>query len=115
MNYNLILHMDSDDGNIMSLVLRNATNYLNALPDEKFQLVIVANGPAVRQYIQGQGEYEEIGKALAERGVQFRLCANALRDNGLSQEQLWPFCTVVSAGLVEIVKLEKSGFSYIKP
>lgn len=115
MNYNLVLHMDSLDENIMRLVLRNAANYLNALPEEKFQLVIVANGPAVRHFIRGERENEEAARALSERGVQFRLCANALRDNELDKEDLWPFCAIVPAGLVEIVKLEREGYAYIKP
>lgn len=115
MDYNLILHMDSSDDNVMRLVLRNAANYLNALPDENFQLVIVANGPAVKQFIRGQGKNEETARALAERGVQFRLCANALKDNALTKEQLWSFCTIVPAGLVEIVKLQRVGYAYIKP
>ncbi len=115
MDYNLILHMDSDEAQLMRLVLRNAANYLNALEKEKFQLVIVANGPAVRQFIHDNGENEETGKALAARGAQFRLCANALRDNGLAPGQLWPFCAVVPAGLVEIVELQRAGYAYIKP
>lgn len=115
MNYNLILHMDSDEANIMKLVLRNAANYLHALPGENFQLVIVANGPAVKSFVRGQGEYAETLESLSRKGVQFRLCANALRDNGLEKEDLWPFCTIVPAGLVEIVELQRAGFAYIKP
>ena len=50
MNYDLCLHMDSKDPAVLRLVLRNAANYIKALPEERFQLVVVANGPAVTQF-----------------------------------------------------------------
>ncbi len=115
MNYNLVLQIDSDDDGKMNMILRNANNYLNALPDEHFELVIVANGPGVRHFTQGHDEYEARGKELAQRGVKFRICANAIAENGIPKEKLWPLCEVVPAGLVEIVKLERAGFAYIKP
>ena len=34
MNYDVVLHLDSNDPAKMRLVLRNAANYLNALPGE---------------------------------------------------------------------------------
>ena len=40
MNYDVVLHLDSNDPAKMRLVLRNAANYLNALPGEDFQLHI---------------------------------------------------------------------------
>lgn len=115
MDYNLVLHIDSKDAAILQLLLRNAANYLGALPNESFELVIVANGPAVLQFLKAEGSLEEKSAELATKGVKFRLCANALKDNGIKREELWPFCGVVPAGLVEIVRLQKEGYAYIKP
>lgn len=115
MNYNLVLHIDSGENDKMNLILRNAANYLNALPGEKFEAVIAANGPGVRHFTMAGSEFEEKLKDLAKKGVKFRVCANALADNGITKDSLWPFCEVVPAGLVEIVRLEKAGYAYIKP
>ena len=38
MNYDLCLHIDSKDPAILRLVLRNAANYIKALPEERFQI-----------------------------------------------------------------------------
>ena len=43
------------------------------------------------------------------------LCANALADNKIDHADIWPGCDVVPAGLVEIVRLQREGFAYIKP
>lgn len=115
MNFDLILHIDSKEDSVMKMVLRNANNYLKALPQEKFELVVVANGGGVVHFVPGQKEFEEIGLDLAQKGVKFKLCANALADHNLTQAQMWPICEVVPAGLVEIVRLQRAGYAYIKP
>ena len=43
------------------------------------------------------------------------LCANALADTKIDHARLWPGCSVVPAGLVEVVRLQREGFAYIKP
>lgn len=115
MNYDLVLHIDSGENAKMNLILRNAANYLNALPGEKFELAIAANGPGVRHFTMASNEFEEKLKELSQKGVKFRVCANALADNGIAKDKLWPFCEVVPAGLVEIVRLQRAGYAYIKP
>ncbi len=63
MNCDLCLHMDADDPAMLRLTLKNAANYMKALPDQAFQLVLVANGPAVRQFVTANAE----GAAQARR------------------------------------------------
>ena len=115
MNYDLCLHIDSNDPALGKLVMKNANNYRNALPGETFELVIVANGPGVVQFTTKNTELHEIGKPLMEKGVKILLCQNALNDNGLTSGDMWPGTTVVPAGLVEVVRLQREGYAYIKP
>ncbi|QCC84606.1 hypothetical protein DDIC_01655 [Desulfovibrio desulfuricans] len=115
MNYDLCLHMDSKDPATLRLVLRNAANYIKALPEERFQLVVVANGPAVTQFVKSNEEFRAIAAPLQDQGLRILLCANALADNHIGHADLWPGCDVVPAGLVEIVRLQREGFAYIKP
>ena len=115
MDYNLCLHADSKDPAILRLVLKNATNYLKGLPNEKFQIAIVANGPAVTLFTKNNSELYEMAKPLIEKGVIFKICANALNDNQIKHDDLWIGCEVVDAGLVEIVHLQRKGYAYIKP
>ena len=106
MNYDLCLHIDSNDPAMLRLVLKNAANYIKGLPGEKFQLAVVANGPAVILFTDGHADLRELAAPLLAQGVRVMLCANA---------RLWPGCSVVPAGLVEVVRLQREGFAYIKP
>ena len=118
MYYDLCLHLDAKDPAILGLVLRNAENYLNGLPGESFQLDVVANGGGATLFAADGPEFDDLKAktaALMQRGVRFKVCANALAEHGIAHERLWPGCQVVPAGLVEVVRLQRGGFAYIKP
>lgn len=115
MNYNLLMHLDLDDPKRMNIVSDNISNYFIALPNETFQVVVVANGPAVKFFTREGCPVTENIEKLAAQKVQFCICANALRKFQISPDQLLPQCTVVPAGIVEIVHRQREGFAYIKP
>ena len=114
MDYDAVLHIDAEEESRFRVVARNCANYLKALPDEKFELVVIANGAAVTLFT-GHDELRALAEPLMENGVRFKVCANALAEHNIDPVNLWPGCLVVPAGLVEIVKLQRSGYAYIKP
>lgn len=114
-NYDVVMHLDSRDPDIFRLVCRNAANYLNALPDEDFQLHIVANGGGAPCFSGGNAEFRRMAQELVDRGVTIKLCANALAEHNIARDEVWPGCQIVPAGVVEIVRLQREGFAYIKP
>lgn len=114
-NYDAILHLDSSDPERLRLVLRNAANYLNALPDKKFNLEIVANGGGALLLTNKNDALHELALPVLKRGVKLKICANAMAEHGLEKNEIWPETIVVPAGLVEVVKLQEAGYAYIKP
>lgn len=115
MNYDLLLHVDSDSPQVLNLAFNNAANYKAALPDEKFQMVMVVNGPAVKLLTRDNADLAARGRELSGAGLEIRVCNNALKTFHIPPENLWPECTVVGAGVVEIVTLQREGLAYIKP
>lgn len=113
--YDVVLHLDSPDPAMLALVLRNAANYLNELPDEDFELIIVANGGGAAQLTKDNRDGHEQAKKVLSRGARLEICANAMRERNIGKDDIWEECVIVPAGLVEIVRLQKAGFSYIKP
>lgn len=113
--YNAILHLDSADPAMLRLVLRNASNYLAALPNERFKLEIIANGDGATLLTKDRKELHELAKPLLEAGITLKICANAMAEHKIAKDEIWPECVIVPAGLVEIVRLQKAGYSYIKP
>lgn len=114
MGYDVVLHMDLPDPDRFRMVARNCENYLNGLPEESFELVVVANAGAATLFT-GHNELRELAEPLMARGVRFKVCANALAEHDIDPVSLWPGCLVVPAGLIEIVKLQSIGYAYIKP
>jgi len=115
MDYDLILHVDEDSQPVLNLALTNAANYQNALKAENFCLCLVANGPAVQLFTRDKADLMDRAKSLHQAGLRIKLCANALKTHKILEEDRWDFVEIVTAGLVEIVELQRRGFAYIKP
>ena len=101
MNYNLVLHVDAGDTGRVAFALGNVRNYLKDVPaNSGTKIVIVANGPA---------------QTLIKAGLSIRLCRNALKGFGVSEDMLWDGIETVSGGITELCRLPQEGYSYIKP
>ena len=115
MYYDLIIHVDDNDKGRLNLAFNNVANYKAGLPGEKFSIVMVANGPAIQLSTRENAELAERGKQLKAEGHSIRLCNNALKAFNVPVSELWEGCEVVPAGVVEIVKLQREGFAYLRP
>ncbi|MEG2139448.1 MAG: DsrE family protein [Bilophila sp.] len=114
MYYDLLVHVDLADEKRFAMALGNIGNYLAALPQETYKVVLLANGGAA-PFLALPGLQAETIQTLAAKGVSFRVCANALKKAGLTKEDLLPDVAVVPAGVVELVRLQREGYAYIKP
>ncbi len=115
MYYDLIIHVDDNEASRLNLAFNNALNYKAGLPGENFRMVLIANGPAVQLFTRSHEELAERGAKLMEEGLDIRLCRNALNTFHVSADELWKGCSIVPAGVVEIVKLQREGFAYLRP
>ena len=114
MYYDLVVHVDLPEEQRFVMALNNMSNYLAALPGQPCQVVLLANGGAVPHLTKTAAHADRIGE-LQTQGVTFRVCANALRNAALSSDDLLDGVEVVPAGVVELVRLQREGFAYIKP
>lgn len=106
-------YMDPKDLNVLYSFVKNTMKPL------KGKMVVVTHGPELRafakeNYIKYQGIMDKM-KALADKGVEFRMCHNALRAAGFKKDDFHGFVTVVPAGFPEIALLESQGYQYINP
>ena len=115
MFYDLLVHVDLPDEQRFAMALTNVENYRNALPGEDFTVAVLANAGAVRFLKRADNPLAEGILRLAAQGVVFRACNNALRKAGIDAAELLDGVAVVPAGVVEIVRLQREGFAYIKP
>lgn len=115
MNYDIIIHVDDNDPKRMNLAFNNFANYKAALPGESFRAVLLVNGPAAQLLTRANAELAARAAQLSADGLAVRVCNNALKAFGVDAAELWEQCEVVPAGVVEIVKLQREGFAYIRP
>lgn len=114
MNYDLLLHVDSDEESLRT-ALRNAQNYRNAGISEPFTIAIVINGKAVALLRRDTCRQAEAIGALIAAGTAFYVCNNALSERKIDRSELVGGLTIVPAGIVQLVKLQQEGFAYVKP
>lgn len=112
--YNVVFHVDKADGSL-GVAFNNAGNYAQALPGETFAMVLVVNSAAVAQLKRDNAELLPKLEKAHGLGLSIRVCRNALNAAGTDAESLFPQCSVVPAGIVEIVNLQREGYAYIKP
>ncbi|HBQ48161.1 MAG TPA: hypothetical protein DD728_04620 [Hyphomonas atlantica] len=106
-------YMDPKSLNILYAFVKNTKIPL------KGKMVVVTHGPELRafakeNYIKYQGMMDKM-KELADDGVEFRMCHNALRAAGFKADDFHSFVTVVPAGFPEIAYLQSQGYAYINP
>lgn len=81
------------------------------------RVVVVAYGEGV-QFLQSDTLFSDEGPkvaALAARGVVFKVCENSLRAGNLGRRDLLPRVEVVPSGTLEIARLQREGYAYIRP
>ncbi len=105
-----------EDPNKLNILYAFVKNTMKPL---KGKMVVVTHGPELRafakeNYVKYQGVMDKM-KQLADMGVEFRMCNNALRAAGYAPDDFHGFVTVVPAGFPEIAYLQHQGFTYINP
>ena len=97
MNYDLLVHVDLPEESRFVMALGNINNYLAALNGEACKVVLLANGGAARFLAQKDNAQTEAIEKLAQAGVSFRVCANAMKKVPITKEDLLPCAEVVPA------------------
>jgi len=113
--FKAIYQLNSDDDKVIRGTLRNIKN---ALEDPRLQnkiiIELVAHSGGVTVYKKDQ-PYEELLKALQEKGVILVECENTLREKNIKKEELFPFISYTPSGNGELIIKQQEGWSYIHP
>lgn len=99
--------------------LANIRNHLRADPDVK--IVVVALGDGIRFLLKDAQDasgkpFQAQVAALAEQGVQFRVCNNTLTAHDVAPSRVVPQASIVPSGVAEIARLQaREGYAYLRP
>src|SRR5512144_2787521 len=113
-----VVYHISDAGTQALAGLRNARNQLDVEPTT--QIIFVAHGEGVDFLMEGANDrngspYAATVAALVNRGVKFEVCEITLKNRSLKKEQFIQEADSTPSGVVRVTKLQRQGYSYLKP
>lgn len=111
--YKVLFHVS--DNEVWPKALTNIVNFLKDV--DQAEVEVVANAAGVKAYFETETKQElleQMGK-LAQQGILFTACRNALKAHALEEVKLPVFVQGVPGGITELVKKQAEGFIYIKP
>jgi len=69
---------------------------------------------AIFAYVEGESEHADLVRSLAESGVEFKACENAMATLDVSESELLPVVDTVPSAVGEIAKRQAEGYGYLK-
>jgi intracellular sulfur oxidation DsrE/DsrF family protein len=120
--HKIVMHVDENDAARMNLVLNNASNLNKYYLDkgEEAQIEIVTYGPGLTMLNAAKSPVKDRIKSIGQNydNIQFSACANTMakiKKKTGKDVKLVPEAVVVPSGVVELVKRQEGGWSYIRP
>lgn len=88
-------------------------NFMRGVAPEPTDIEVLAYGDGIRILANGATTAQQMPE-LQKQGVHFVACENAMRSEKLTTADLLPGVTTVPSGVVELVRKQEAGFSYVK-
>ena len=104
---------DSDEGK-WALTLNNVDNMQADLGKKNIQIEVVVYGPGIGMLKMDSKFGSRIREAI-EKGVRFAACQNTMRSQHLTREDMLADINYVPSGVIEVMKKQEEGYTYIRP
>lgn len=108
----IIWEIASADTLQQQVLYRQINNVLKAAPATKIEVVF--HSFAVFAMLKDTGYYKMQIMDLSKKGVSFAVCNNSLKARNIDANRVIPEAIIVPVAILEIVKKQKKGWSYIK-
>lgn len=108
----IVWEMASGDTAQQRILFKQIGNVLAAAPDTKIEIVF--HGPSVYGLLKDSGYFKEQIIGFHKKGVVMAVCNNALKNRNIKPERVIPEATIVPVAILELVKKQEEGWSYIK-
>jgi len=120
--HRLILQVNTNEPPMMNLALNNATNVAQYYKDagEKVSIEIVTFGPGLHMLRDDTSPVKARIKEISETtpSISFKACGNTREKMSVAESKEIPLIAeakVVKSGVVRVMQLQESGWTYVKP
>ncbi len=110
--HKIVFQLTSGDTLVHKALVKQIGHVLEAAPNSRIEVVCHSNG--LPFLIAAQTKQAGKIKELTSRGVVFYACENTMRDRNVTKKDLVAECGTVPSGIVEIIRKQEQGWSYIK-
>ncbi|MBK9103160.1 MAG: DsrE family protein [Saprospiraceae bacterium] len=110
--HKIVFQLTSADTNVHKMLVRQLGNVLAAAPNSTVE--VVCHGPGIAMLTTKQTIVQPKIIELKGKGIQFVVCENTMRERKVTKEEIIPEAGFVKAGIIEIVKKQEEGWSYIR-
>ena len=97
-----------------TMILNNIQNLREGVGSESVEIELVAYGPGVAMLKADSSVRERIDAAL-KSGVSVSACQNTMRGMKLVPADMLPAIGYVPSGVVEVMRKQQQGWTYIRP
>jgi intracellular sulfur oxidation DsrE/DsrF family protein len=108
----VVWDLSSADTTVQAAVFRQINNAKAQVPD--LQVEVVFHGQAVFAVMNDSLQFASRVKLAKEKGVTLAVCNNSLKRLKIDPSKLMPETTVVPSAVVELIKKQADGWSYLK-
>lgn len=81
---------------------------------DSVQVEVVVHGPGIELLTKGKSVFEKEIQKMMEKGVQFVVCRNTMKQRAVGEEQIIKNVGFVQMGVGEIILKQEQGWSYLK-
>ena len=120
--HRLVLQVDTNEPAMMNLALNNATNVAQYYKDrgEKVAIEVVTFGPGLHMLRDDTSPVKARITAITASTptISFKACGNTQENMSKAENKeiaLIPEATVVKSGVVRVMQLQESGWTYVRP
>ena len=108
----VVFQVNEDDSRKWNTILSNINNVQEELG--KVEVVLVAIGPGLGMLKADALTANRVQDAMAA-GVRFVACGNTMKSLNLTKDDMIDGIDYARAGYVELMRLQKAGYAYIRP
>lgn len=110
----VVFQVSDNDPGKWNLALNNAKNVQDAFGGDKVEVEIVVYGPGIGM-LKAESPTANRVTGATKAGVQIVACENTMTAQKLTKADMNPAIGYVPAGVVELMKRQQNGWSYIRP
>ncbi|HYJ37488.1 MAG TPA: DsrE family protein [Chitinophagaceae bacterium] len=112
-DYKVVFDLTSKDSIDQQAVIRWVREIIKQSPEAKVEVVMYAKG--VNLVVKDKSTVPDAVTQLAtNKNVSFKVCAVAMKNQGIDKSQLLPGVETVPDGIYEIITKQREGWGYIK-